>query len=276
MMNSRNLQRSAGPLFAGLFLLPAVTVAEEIDPERLTQLSDADVIILGEVHDNPTHHENQALAIAELSPRALVFEMFGPDAALRATPDVRKSSEALAHVLGWDEGGWPDFSLYYPIFSAGEAASIFGGALPRETVRKAVSNGAAQEFGPGAPLFGLDKPLDEDEQAIREAAQAAAHCDALPEDILPGMVEAQRLRDAALARAVIAAYSETGGPVAVITGNGHARRDWGVPRMLERAMPDLSITVVGQLEHVPEAPPPYDYWLVTEAAERDDPCAVFR
>ena len=41
------------------------------------------------------------------------------------------------------------------------------------------------------------------EQAAREAEQMAAHCDALPEDILPGFVEAQRLRDAALAEDVL-------------------------------------------------------------------------
>ena len=103
-----------------------------------------------------------------------------------------------------------------------------------------------------------------------------AHCDALPEDILPGMVEAQRLRDAALARAVLAAMAETGGPVAVITGNGHARRDWGLPRMLARAAPDLTLVSIGQFEAPPEDDPPFDLWLVTTPAPRDDPCAAFR
>ena len=75
-----------------------------------------------------------------------------------------------------------------------------------------------------------------------------AHCDALPEDMLPGMVAVQRLRDAVLARAVVRAMDDTGGPVAVITGNGHARRDWGMPAMLARAAPDLDVWVLGQTE----------------------------
>jgi uncharacterized iron-regulated protein len=118
--------------------------------------------------------------------------------------------------------------------------------------------------------------LAEAEQETRNTLQREAHCNALPEDILPGMVEAQRLRDAALARAVIAAVQEAGPPVLVITGNGHARRDWAIPRMLRRAEPDLTVLSIGQLEATPEDPPPFDLWLVTEPAERGDPCAAFR
>ncbi len=90
------------------------------------------------------------------------------------------------------------------------------------------------------------------------------------------MVEAQRLRDAGLARAVVAAMLETGGPVALITGNGHARTDWGVPRMLGRALPDATVISVGQFEAAPSGPVPHDLWLVTEPAERPDPCLAFR
>jgi uncharacterized iron-regulated protein len=132
-------------------------------------------------------------------------------------------------------------------------------------------------FGAEAGGYGLDQPLPAEEQAARELEQAEAHCDALPEELLPGMVAAQRLRDAGLARAVVEAMSATGGPVAVITGNGHARRDWGLEVYLSHAAPELSVLSVGQLETPPEEDdPPFDLWLVTEPAEREDPCAVFR
>jgi hypothetical protein len=87
-------------------------------------------------------------------------------------------------------------------------------------------------FPGDAARFGLTEALDPDEQAAREAEQQEAHCNALPEEILPGFVEAQRLRDAALAEAALAALADTGGPVVVVTGNGHARADWGVPALL--------------------------------------------
>jgi uncharacterized iron-regulated protein len=275
MTNKRLHPGLKGPLLAGLFLL-APANAGEIDSDRLAQLPNADVVILGEVHDNPVHHENQTLAVVAIVPRALVFEMFGPIAALNATLEARRSPETLARALRWEEGGWPDFAMYYPIFIAAPDAAIFGGAVPRDDVRQAVSDGAAALFGAGAPLFGLDQPIGEAEQEAREASQQVAHCNALPERILPGMVEAQRLRDAALARAVIAAMAETGGPVVVITGNGHARKDWGMPQALALALPDVSVAVVGQLEVSPDSPPPFDYWLVTKAAEREDPCLAFQ
>ncbi len=266
---------SAGPLLAGL-LLAHPGLASEIAPDDLAQLPSADVVIMGEVHDNPKHHENQALVAAALAPKALVFEMFGPDAALAATPAVRRDPELLAEALDWTDSGWPDFTYYYPIFVAAPDAHVFGGAMPRDAARRAVEDGAAAVLGGSAALFGLDQALATDEQETRNALQQTAHCNALPEDILPGMVEAQRLRDAALARAVIAALQEAGPPVLVITGNGHARRDWAIPHMLDRADPDLTVLSVGQLEAIPDDEPPFDLWLVTEPAERGDPCEAFR
>ena len=49
--------------------------AEALEPEDLPR---ADVVLLGEVHDNPAHHAFQAEAVAYLAPRALVFEMLTP------------------------------------------------------------------------------------------------------------------------------------------------------------------------------------------------------
>lgn len=265
------------PLTVVLSLMAVAVWAQsgQIDPTGLIDLPDADVVILGEVHDNPVHHVHQAVAVQALGARALVFEMLTDAQALRIRPEHFDSAEQLAEVLEWADSGWPDFAMYYPIFTAVETAAVFGGAVENSAARQAVEDGAAAVFGAGSELFGLEEALDDDEQSEREAGQLAAHCDALPIKMLPGMVEAQRLRDAALARAVIAAMAETGGPVAVITGNGHARRDWGLPRSLELAAPDLTVLSVGQLEHMPEGPVPYDLWLLTEPAERDDPCAGF-
>ena len=104
---------------------------------------------------------------------------------------------------------------------------------------------------------------------------AEAHCGMLPEDLLPGMVEAQRLRDAVLAQAAIEALDRFGPPVLVVTGNGHAAFD-GVPAAILRVDPEIAVRTVGQLESEPETDPPFDRWLVTDAPERGDPCEVFR
>ncbi|MHC0052424.1 ChaN family lipoprotein [Actibacterium sp. D379-3] len=249
--------------------------AGEIAPDALTDLPAADVIVLGEVHDNPIHHENQARAVAALHPAALVFEMLTPGLAARATPDLMGDAAALGKALHWQESGWPDFTFYYPIFTAAPGTPIYGGALPRGDVRRAIGAGAAAVFGDGAAAYGLAAALPDDVQAAREELQQIAHCNALPPEMLPGMVEAQRLRDAALARAVAQALAETGGPVAVITGNGHARRDWGLAAALAQAAPEVTLLSVGQFEEPPEEPAPFDLWLVTAPAEREDPCAGF-
>jgi len=250
--------------------------AEEIVPDDLDALPHADVVILGEVHDNPWHHENQARAVASMQPVALVFEMLTPEQAARVTPDLRRDADALSRALDWDASGWPDFAMYAPIFAAAPLASIIGGALPRDQVRRVMTEPAAAVFGPDAAVYGLDQALSPRDQALREAEQMAAHCNALPADVLPGIVAAQRLRDAVMARAVVEARAASGGPIVVITGTGHARNDQGIPAALRHAAPALSVLSVGQLERgdVGE-PPPHDFWIVTEAAARQDPCAGF-
>ena len=242
-------------------------------------LSGADIVLLGEVHDNPDHHAAQAELIRRLAPSAVVFEMLDAGQA-----EVANAAEAgidpaeFGAALGWQDSGWPDFDLYAPVFAAtlDVGARIYGAALPRETVRAAFDSGPAEVFGQDAERFGLTMPLPGDEQATREAEQMSAHCDALPGDMLPGMVGAQRLRDAAFARVTLEALDATGGPVAVVTGNGHARTDWGMPVPLARAAPGVRVLSFGQLESAPDAPPPFDAWYVTPAPEREDPCAAFR
>ena len=262
---------------AATFALPVA--AGEVAADALTRLPKADVVILGEVHDNPVHHANQAAAVAALAPQALVFEMLTPAQAARAAsapPATRGDRAALERALGWAGSGWPDFALYYPIFAAAPRARIYGAAMPIAAVRRAVKMGAAPVFGAGAARYGLTTPLPAAQQAARQSAQQRDHCDALPPDLLPGMVAAQRLRDAALARAVVRAMADTGGPVAVITGSGHARRDWGVPAVLARAAPSLTVLSIGQLEAPAGPDQPFDLWLVAPPAPRDDPCAAFR
>lgn len=274
-MIPRRVRTATGAaLAAALFVCGAG--AAEIGPADLDTLPPADIVILGEVHDNPLHHANQARAIEAIAPTAIVFEMLSAGQAGRVTPDLIDDAAALGAALGWDEAGWPDFTMYHPIFLAGRNARIVAGTETRAAARRAVAEGAAAVFGARAPAFALDRPLPDDESALRIDEQRVAHCDALPEDLLPGMVEAQRLRDAWLARAAIEAHEQSGGPVVIITGNGHARADWGVPVLLEAAAPELSVLAIGQFEDAPETPPPFDLWLVTEPAERPDPCDVFR
>jgi uncharacterized iron-regulated protein len=235
---------------------------------------DADIIVLGEVHDNAEHHRMQAKFVRELRPAAVAFEMLTPEQAAIAN-SLQDRGAALGNALAWEQSGWPDWSLYQPVFEALGDARIYGMAVPGALVSRAVTEGAAAVFEEGAADFGLTTPLPDTQQRAREALQQAVHCNMLPPSMLPGMVEAQRLRDAAFARTALRALEETGGPVVVITGTGHARVDWGVPSIIARAAPEVVVSSVGQLEETPGGTPPYDSWLVAKPAPREDPCAAF-
>lgn len=271
---------NASYLVIAAFLLntgPAVAAEVDSAGTMASAVAGADVVLLGEIHDNPAHHAFQAEVIDALSPTALVFEMITAEAADLITPDLASDGAALAEALDWANSGWPDFAMYAPLFAFGQDVPIRGALVPREAAQAAFADGASAVFGGEAERFGLTRALPEDQQAQREAEQMASHCDALPEEILPGFVEAQRLRDASLAQAALAAFEAEGGPVVVITGNGHARRDWGVPALLAEAAPDLRVVSLGQFEASPEAEVPFDFWSVSApVTDRPDPCAAFR
>jgi uncharacterized iron-regulated protein len=238
-------------------------------------LADAQIVLIGETHDNPVHHETQAELVAQIAPSALVFEMLSIEHAARVDDELIDDQQAMRAAYEWDASGWPDFAMYYPIFASAPAARVYGGAVPRSVLRGVVEGDVTKAFDQPV-LYGLDQDLPIAEQAARQALQFAAHCDALPEETLPGMVDVQRLRDARLAQAAIQALTETGGPVVVILGNGHARKDWGVPRFLSRVAPDVSVWSVGQSEEggVPDGG--FDQIFDAPSVARPDLCAAFK
>lgn len=256
--------------------LAALIAAPSLADENIASAHRADVVFLGEVHVNPAHHRVQAEWVERLTPAALVFEMLTPAQAEAITPDNRDDRAALAEALQWEASGWPDLSYYHAIMQAAPGASILGAGVPRAEARQAFGGDVATTFGPDAARFGLTEPLSAAEQSQREQLQAAAHCDALSADLLPKMVAIQRLRDARIAQVALAALAEHGAPVVVITGNGHARKDWGAPAALAQAAPEVTIFALGQGET--GAPPDGVFDATTEAPppDRPDPCAGLR
>ncbi|WP_291729823.1 ChaN family lipoprotein [Leisingera sp. F5] len=245
-------------------------------PAAARFLSGADVAVLGEVHDNSVHHQRQAMLLAELQPKAVVWEMITAEQAAALDPETLANASLTAQQLDWLNSGWPDFSLYAPVFAAAANARQYGAQVPRAEAAEALERGAAAYFGTeDAARFGLDQPLPEAEQAAREADQQVNHCNAMPVEMLPVLVDFQRLRDAALAKAADTALAETGGPVAVITGNGHARTDRGLAVYLARARPAVQIRSLGQSEGG-QISGTFDLLLDAGAASRPDPCLAFQ
>lgn len=238
------------------------------------QLAGADVIALGEIHDNPAHHQIQAELIAKLKPAAIVWEMVTPEQAAELKPEILQDLGALEAYLQWDRSGWPEFEIYAPVFQAAENARHFGAWVPRSAVGAAMEAGIASYFGAEADRFGLNQPLDKDAQSQREADQLANHCNAMPAEMLPILVDIQRLRDATLAQVAERAHLETGGSVLVITGNGHARKDRGLFVYLSQARPGLELRAFGQAEEG-AIQGDFDVTLSSAGIVRPDPCLAF-
>lgn len=226
---------------------------------------EAQIVILGERHDNPIHHETQAEIVRVIGPAGLAFEMIQ-----RAEEDAVNEDRA-----GWENENWSNWDDYRQILEAAPEARIAGGGVDRDMLRSSVKNGAALAWGAEGARYRL---LDQLPMAVTEAMieeQRVAHCDGLPKQMLPGMVEAQQLRDAAFADAALRLVEGGHGPAVLITGNGHARTDRGSPLYLRRAAPLVSVISVGIVEADGPTDTLFDYVIYTEIHDREDPCEAF-
>lgn len=216
---------------------------EQLTPAQvLDRATDARVLILGERHDNPDHHALQAWAtegvVAQGRRPAVVYEMMETDEqaaidAWRAGNPADASS--LGAALDWQESGWPEWPLYAPMADVALAAGlpILAGNLPQETVRTLARNGLPALDAELAWDLGL---LEADAPAVLAGLTEdvrAGHCDLMPEAMLAPMATVQRARDAMMARRVVEGLEHPETDMAIlITGNGHAREDRGVPHRL--------------------------------------------
>ena len=261
----------------------------------------APFILLGEVHDNAGHHRFRAALIDALARRggnrsarpALVFEQIRADkqAVLRDfAASGGGSAEALMTRLEWEKSGWPAAALFKPLFVAALARglSITAGDVPRARMREIVRSGAAILPAEERTALHLDTPLA---KPLRDALLdelEEGHCKLVARERLTGMVLAQRLRDAHLARALVAAR-QGGAQAILLAGNGHIRRDRAVPWYLARMQPDARIVIVQLAEvasgrseasdYVPRQPdgsPAVDFVVFTPRTTRPDPCVALR
>ncbi len=261
--------------FLGVAFALAPVTASASEPIVIELPPGADIYLLGEIHDDARHHRRQGAIAKFLRHKALVFEMLPATLELDLSTVDTADLAALDAATGWSEFGWPGLEMYQQIFQAAPNARVYGMALPREEVRRAVGDGAAAVFGDGAEAYGLTEALPDAEQAAREKLQDEGHCNALPPEMLPGFVEAQRLRDAAFTQSALDAFEAVGGPVVVITGNGHVR-DWGMPAFFARVAPQLDVVALGQIYSDREAGA-YTHTMISPPVEREtDPCDAFK
>ena len=248
----------------------------------------ADVVYLGEQHDNPAHHAHQrAILDALLATGArpvVAFEMLEEDQQPlleRAVTEARSADE-LERRLGWRARGWPDFSMYWPLFevAARERLAVVALDLDRAVTRRIAREGLAS-LGSSATALTSLLPTDGAREAGIARTIRDGHCGLLPEARLPAMVAAWHARNVTMARRLAAAL-ERGRPVVVIVGRGHQDAG-GLPAQLDVLRPRTRQLVVSLVE-LPAGERPESVvagtagevvWL-TPAVERGDPCAGLR
>lgn len=227
-------------------------------------------LLMGEVHDHAGVHrlrlaELQAMVEAGWRP-AIAMEQFDTSSQARlADAQARCGLDATCIIdAAGGRSGW-DWAFYAPVIVLAQRHGL-------PLLAANLSRDAAMTIARGQKLEGKDgERLARYPEAPAEvlAGQIEAvrrgHCDLLPAKLLPGMARAQIARDQMMADVVL----EAGRDAVLLAGNGHLRKDIGVPHWLPPGAFE-SIAYV-------EAPSPaghYDREYLLPPEPREDPCAA--
>jgi uncharacterized iron-regulated protein len=264
------------------------------------------LLLLGEIHDNPEHHLFRAglidavtgpSAFGRAAHPAIVAEHIRADQspALEAfarpsTASANQRAEHLFELLEWQRSGWPDARIFQPLYTAIIEARlpILPGDTPRERIRALARGGITALDWTEAARLGLARDWPASLADALATELKGSHCGMLPDAAIPGMSFAQRFRDAHLADAMLTAADRHDGAI-LLAGNGHIRTDRGVPwylRIRETSRPILSI-MLAEVEDGSTAPSAYaprdpagnpaiDVIVFTPRAKREDPCEKMR
>jgi uncharacterized iron-regulated protein len=276
-------------LFAGMsvaFLLADASQASALqlppEPDALAAaIRGHRVVLLGEVHDNGVQHalrlDALRLLIAQGARPALAFEQFDRDRqtqidmARRERPgDAVYLIEQAAGAKSWR---WEFYRPFVQLALDHELPIVAANLSRADTFRLSQQGWRAVLSESEIEELGLQRlPAEFFDAHLR--AVAKGHCDLIPDTELPAMARAQIGRDLTLARS-IRPHIDRG--VVLLTGNGHVRKDIGVPYWLspqERSRA-FSVAIVepdearGPAENLAGR---FDAILVTQAVDRPDPC----
>jgi len=265
------------------FLLVSITAAANsiidlrsqtpVNQEQLTtHLISANYILLGELHDNPHHHEARSRLIAAITSKkyAAVVEYLPTGPLVQFTGSTLQSLEQA----GFSPKVWP-WKLYQPLFEAIRVSGLplYGSNLDRSISKTIFSGGPI----PAAMESDYQKStLASDAKRSLENDLIDGHCGKLPAQYLEPMFRVQRLTDISMAQ-VMMRHS----PAILFAGNGHVRNDYGVPQVLRSLEPTKKRVSIGFIEEdqrdpkvLAELAKLYDFAWITPSIERADPCAT--
>jgi len=275
------LSTAAAALALAACAAPAPRDQDFSAPILAAQMQRRPVVLLGEIHDNAQQHAVRAQALSLLLQAgmrpALAFEQFDRerqgeiDRVLSQTRD--DGIDRVDQLTALGARGW-NWDLYRPFLELAlqYRLPIVAANLSRADAMGVWKEGFGAVFEPAdQQRLGLDH-LPADLLQAQEEAVDEGHCHQIDEQMLPALARAQIARDAALAQA-IGPYLQRG--VILLTGNGHVRRDIGVPRFLPEPQRGrvVSIALLERGTPADDAPAmAYDAVFRTPVQSRADPC----
>ena len=211
----------------------ATTPSLDDDPAAVARLIAARarhvrIVYLGESHDNPYHHMDQARVLEAMlaggARPALAFEMLAQDQQPAVDEAMLEEADpaAVGKRLRWVERGWPDFEMYRPLFDLARryGLPVVAIDLDQPLVRRIAKEGlGALPADERSRLASRLAPDADRERGIARDIEAA-HCGLLPAAAVPGMVDAWHARNVTMARRILQAL-ERAPQVVVIVGRGH-------------------------------------------------------
>jgi uncharacterized iron-regulated protein len=236
------------------------------------------VLLLGEVHDNVQGHK---LRFADLKGRvdagwrpAIAMEQFDHEDQELLNRAMKGCLDAGCVIRVMEKKGW-DWQQYYPVLQLAidHALPVVAVNLSRANASKVVRDGIASSFDARTVAeYGLAEPISADWRKAQEREIRTGHCDMLPDMMVPGMVNAQFARDIWMAKLI---RDQQPRDVVLLAGNGHVRKDLGVPRWLNTIGTKLTVRSVGYVEGGGQKEL-FDEVRAIPAQKRADPCAKFR
>ncbi len=268
-----------------LWLTPAagaLAAAVELNPTpgALVQAMQGHrVVLLGEVHDNAAQHALRAAALRQWvlqgARPALAFEQFDRERQADIERARRERPTDADYLIAQAKSGgdwrWESYRPFVAL-ALEYGLPIVAANLSRGEAMQVAKDGWPALFDSATrSALALDA-LPADFWHKHEDAIALGHCNLLSAEELPALARAQMARDIVIARS-IRPYIDRG--VVLLTGNGHVRRDIGVPFWLPADAAQNALSI-GMLERddglASESADEFDAYVITERAQRTDPC----
>jgi uncharacterized iron-regulated protein len=242
----------------------------------------AQVVYLGELHDNVQHHAIQVRILEALLAGghrlALAFEMI-PETQQAALDAAVRSDADRAEVdrqLEWSARGWPDFAMYWPLFELARKNGLPVIATDIDpVVNRRISRNGLGAAGEDPARFRSAMPDDPARDKGIAQRLREAHCNQISESRALRMVESWYAQNVVMARHVSEALTQAP-QVVVIMGRGHASPG-AVPQQLAALRPGTRQFVVGLFEGKADGPvePLADVQWITPSRPHPEPCLSF-